>query len=113
MTHDKLRAYCLKFPGAAEGIKWEDHLCFMVAGKIFCMTGMNDNSTVNIKVAPEDFETLTERDGIEQAPYMARNQWISIQKRNALKLDEWRHFLTRSYELIKSKLTKRQQAELK
>lgn len=113
MTHEKLREYCLKFPGATEGVKWEDHTCFMVAEKIFCMTGMNDNSAVNIKTSSEDFETLTERDGIEQAPYMARNQWISIQKRSALKPDEWKHYLTQSYELIKSKLTKKKQAELK
>lgn len=113
MTQDVLRSYCLKFPGATEGIKWEDHLCFMVAGKIFCMTGMNDNSAVNIKVTSEDFEMLTERDGIEQARYMARHQWISIQKRNALKSGEWQHFLAQSYELVKSKLTKKQQAELK
>lgn len=113
MIHEKLRAFCLQLPGVTEGIKWEDHLCFMVAGKIFCMTGMNDNSAVNIKVTPDDFELLTERDGIKQAPYMARNRWISIQKRNALKPGEWKYFVTRSYELIKSKLTKKQQAELK
>ncbi|HTN45268.1 MAG TPA: MmcQ/YjbR family DNA-binding protein [Flavipsychrobacter sp.] len=112
MTHETLSEFCLQFPGAAEGIKWEDHTCFMVAEKIFCMTGMNSSSAVNIKTTPEDFELLTERDGITQAPYMARNQWISIQKRNALKSDEWKYYLTRSYELIRSKLTKKQQAEL-
>ncbi len=112
MTHKKLRTYCLNFPGATEGIKWEDHTCFMVAGKIFCMTGMNDYSAVNLKVTSDDFDLLTERDGVEQAPYMARGQWISIQKRKALKPDEWTHFIRQSYELIKSKLTKKQQAEL-
>ena len=103
----------MKFPGATEGIKWEDHVCYMVGEKIFCMTGMNDKSAVNIKTAADDFEMLTEREGIEQAPYMARNQWISIQKRSALKPDEWKHYLAQSYELIKSKLTKKQQAALK
>lgn len=113
MNHEKLRECCLSFPGATEGIKWEDHTCYMVAEKIFCMTGMNDNSAVNLKTSVENFETLTERPGIEQAPYMARNQWISIQKRNALKPNEWKHYVTQSYELIKSKLTKKQQAALK
>jgi len=113
MTHEKLRAFCLNFPGATEGIKWEDHLCFMVADKIFCMTGLNDNSPVNIKTSPEDFALLTEREGIIQAPYMARNQWVSILKRNAVKTDEWNQYLTQSYELIKSKLSKKVQQSLK
>ena len=113
MTHDKLRDFCLNLPGATEGIKWEDHLCFMVGEKIFCMTGLNDSSAVNLKVTPDDFALLTEREGIEQAPYMARNQWISVQKRSALKPGEWKQFVTGSYELIRSKLTKKQQAMLK
>lgn len=112
MTHDTLREFCLQLPGVTEGIKWEDHTCFMVAEKIFCMTGMNDNSAVSLKTTSEDFELLTERDGIDQAPYMARNQWVSIQKRNALKPAEWKQFVQQSYDLVKSKLTKKQQAAL-
>jgi hypothetical protein len=36
MTLEKLREQYLLFPGATEGLKWEDHICFMVAEKIFC-----------------------------------------------------------------------------
>lgn len=113
MDTEQLRIYCLSLPGVTEGIKWEDHLCFMVGEKIFCLTGMNDASNVSIKVSSEDFELLTERNGIIQAPYMARNQWISIQKRNALKPAEWKQYVRRSYELIRAKLTKKVQATLK
>lgn len=102
----------MKFPGATEGIKWEDHLCFMVAEKMFLITGMADDSNVSIKVSDEDFETLTERNGIIPAPYMARNKWVAIQKRNALKPKEWEHYLRQSYELIKSKLPKKIQKEI-
>ena len=50
MNTEKLRSYCLGFPGATEGIKWEDHLCFMVAEKMFLITGMSDTDNVSIKV---------------------------------------------------------------
>lgn len=112
MTSEKLRAYCLSFPGATEGIKWEDHLCFMVAEKMFCITGMTDESNVNFKVSDEEFEELCERNGIIPAPYMARNKWVSVQQRNKLKPKEWEYYLRKSYEIIKSKLPKKIQKEI-
>jgi predicted DNA-binding protein (MmcQ/YjbR family) len=112
MEIEKLRSYCLSFPGATEGIKWEDHLCFMVGEKMFLITGMSDTSNVSIKVSDEDFETLTERDHIIPAPYMARNKWVAIEKRNALRPKEWEHYIRNSYELIKAKLPKKLQKEI-
>lgn len=112
MNQEKLRAYCLSFPGATEGIKWEDHLCFMVGEKMFLITGMTDNSSVSLKASDEDFEALTERESIIPAPYMARNKWVNVQKRSALKAKEWEHYIRQSYELIRSKLPKKLQKEL-
>ena len=107
MDTEKLRVYCLSFPGATEGIKWEDHLCFMVGEKMFLITGMSDEDNVSIKVSDEDFETLPERDGIIPAPYMARNKWVAITKRSALKPKEWESLVRQSYEIIRSKLPKK------
>ena len=112
MNLEQIRAIATALPAATEGIKWEDHLAFMVAEKMFLLTGMDDTSNVSIKVTDEDFEMLTERDNIIQAPYMARNKWVSIQKRNALKPKEWEHYIRTSYELIKSKLPKKVQKEI-
>ncbi|RYE24480.1 MAG: hypothetical protein EOP51_07210 [Sphingobacteriales bacterium] len=112
MTTEKLTDYCMKMKGVKESIKWEDHLCYTIGEKIFCMTGMTDESGVTLKVSSEDFTELTERNGIEQAAYMARGQWVGIQKRNALKPKEWETYLNKAYELIKSKLTKKLQREI-
>ena len=112
MNIDKLREYCLSLPGATEGIKWEDHLCFMIGEKMFCITGMSEEDYVSIKVSDEDFETLTEREGIIPAPYMAKHKWIGITKRSALTLKEWKHYLKQSYTIISSKLPKKLQKEL-
>lgn len=107
MTTEKLQKYCMTFPGAHEGVKWEDHLCFMVAEKMFCMTGFTDAANVNFKVSDEEFETLCEREGIVPAPYLARNKWVSVIRRNALKPKEWEYYLRNSYELVKAKLPKK------
>ncbi len=112
MDTEKLTSFCLSMKGAHDGIKWEDHLCFMIAGKMFCLTGLTDESNVSFKVSNEEFEELCERNGIIPAPYMARNKWVSVQKRNALKPKEWEYYLRRSYEIIKSKLPKKVQREI-
>jgi len=110
MNLDKLRELCLSMPGATEGIKWEDHICFMVAEKMFCITG--EFGGASIKVTPEDFEELTERDGIVPQPYMARNMWVNVQEFHKLKPKEWEHYVRQSYELIRSKLPRKVQNSL-
>lgn len=112
MNTEKLRSICLSFPGATEGIKWEDHLCFMVAEKVFVITGFEDNASVTLKVKDDEFEEMTTREGIIQAPYMARNKWVSVTTRSALKPAEWEHYLRQSYELVRSKLPKKVQQSL-
>ena len=112
MTTEKLTEFCLSLPGAAEVVKWEDHLCFTVGEKLFIITGFTDDSNVSIKVSDEDFEELTEREGIIPAPYMARNKWVAINKRSALKPKEWEHYLRQSYEIIKSKLPKKVRVQI-
>src|SRR4051812_17641823 len=110
MNLDKLRDLCLSFPGATEGIKWEDHICFMVADKMFCITG--EGGGVSFKVTPEEFDELTEREGIVPTPYMARNKWVTIQRYNVLKPKEWEQYVTQSYQIIRSKLPKKVQEGL-
>lgn len=112
MDTEKLRSFCLSLPGATEGIKWEDHLCFMVGEKMFCITGMTDDATVSFKVKDEEFESMSERNGIIPAPYMARNKWVQVTRRNALRPKEWEQYLRQSYELVKSKLPKKLQKEI-
>ncbi len=110
MTLDKLREICMNFPGATEGIKWEDHICFMVGEKMFCVTG--DEGGASLKVTPDEFEELTERDGISPQAYMARNKWIRIEATAKLKPKEWAHYLRQSYELVAAKLPKKVRAAL-
>ena len=105
MNLDKLRSFCMSLPGATEGIKWEDHICFMVGEKMFCITG--DFGGASLKVTPEDFDELIERDGISPQAYMARNKWVRVEDFKKLKDKEWEHYVTQAYELISSKLPKK------
>jgi predicted DNA-binding protein (MmcQ/YjbR family) len=113
MDFDRIRELCLSFPGATEGVKWDHHICFMVAEKMFCITTIDDGAQdVSIKVSDDNFSRLTEHTGIIPAPYMARNKWVRVEKYKHLKPKEWESLLKESYELIRSKLPKKVQQGL-
>ena len=112
MTNESMREYCLSLPGATEGIKWEEHLAFMVGEKIFCLTAFDENCPTAFKVPEENFDALTERDGIIQAPHWAKRKWVSVTRRNALSVAEWKAALDASYALVKATLTKKAQAAI-
>ena len=110
MTLDSLRTLCLSFPGATEGMKWEVDICFMVGEKMFCVTGTDGH--VSLKLTPEAFTELTERDGIIPSPYLARNHWVSVRHFSNLKTAEWKQYIRMSYDLVRAKLPKKVQAGL-
>jgi len=107
MTVEYLRDLCFDLPHTADGIKWEDHLCYMIAGKMYCITSLADPIVTSIKTTEEDFEILIAREGIIPAPYMARNKWVQIADPESLNIAEWQEYVTKSYSIIKSKLPKK------
>ena len=108
MDFDKLRDICLSFPGATEGVKWENHICFMVAEKMFCITTIDDGAQdVSLKVSDDNFDSLTDRDGIIPAPYMARNKWVFMEDIDLLSQAEWEQYITEAYTLVSRKLPKK------
>lgn len=78
MPLNKLRTICMSSPGATEGIKREDHIYFMVAGKMFCIT--YEQGGANVKVTPEQFDELTTVTFFLPVPYMAHNEWLYIER---------------------------------
>jgi len=108
MNSTEFQELCLSLPGAVEDLKWENDLCFCVAGKIFAVLGIaNDPISLSFKTTPELFEVLTCRDGIDPAPYLARYKWVRLDHLEAMEPDELEHHVRESYRLIFSKLPKK------
>ena len=112
MDLETLRTICLQLPHTTEGIKWGNDLCFMLAEKMYCVTGLTEPFSCSFKCSDEDYGLLTELPGIIPAPYMARNKWVNIQDPAALSKQEWEHYIENSYQLIRSKLPKKMQQAL-
>lgn len=113
MTIEKIRAFALSLPGATEDIKWENHLCFNVGGKMFLVTSP-DSVPISASFKTDDtgFDSWTEHEGIIPAPYMARNKWVLADDLKRLSESQWKTVIRQSYDLVFSKLTKKLQKEI-
>ena len=103
MKSEFIRDICLSFPNVKEDIKWGHDLCFMINEKMFCVTGIEGEFGVSLKVKDDEFEELASRKDIIPAPYLARYKWIYVKDAICFSKEEWKHFLRQSYELISSK----------
>jgi len=115
MNLESIRAFCTSLPHVTEDVKWGHDLCFLIGGKMFAVSCLD--ATVDHRLAfkctPERFAELIEVDGIIPAPYMARNNWVMMQRYDALRDADIREMVRASYEMVLAKLPKRTQARLK
>ncbi len=113
MDIEAIRQYCLRFPHTTEIVQWGADLCFKVDGKLFVVAAIEMvPQRVSFKCTPENFAELCERTEIIPAPYMARAQWVSLLRLNAVPDDELRDLIAESYRLVWERLPKKRQAEL-
>lgn len=105
MNIEDLQSICKKLKGVSQDIKWEDHLCFNIGGKMFLITSPDTvPHSASFKVSDEDFEELTSRQGFKPAPYLSRYKWIYVDDINRLTKKQWQEYSAKSYHLIASKL---------
>jgi predicted DNA-binding protein (MmcQ/YjbR family) len=112
MHIETLREICKKLPGVTEGIKWGNDLCFMVCDKMFCVAGLDTPTKISIKVKDDEFAELSNSVGIIPAPYVAKHKWILVEDVTVFNKKEWSHYISQSYNLVTSKLSKKKQAGL-
>jgi predicted DNA-binding protein (MmcQ/YjbR family) len=101
--------YVLGLKGTEIVEQWESHVG-KVGGKVFALCGSGGEDIV-FKVSETSFEGLTGIAGIGQAPYFAKRQWVSVGK-GALGDADLKAYISASYRMIASKLTRKLRAEL-
>ena len=109
-----LKSTALALPQTTVVKQWGECLVFKVAGKMFLLLAL-DGETIDgviFKCTPDEFDELTEIDGIAQAPYCAKRHWVRVADLAALPPAELDRRLRRSYDLVVAKLPKKIQATL-
>lgn len=113
MGIEEIREYCLSLPGTTEGMKWGEHLTFMVGTKMFAVFSL-DKTPINasFKVRDEEFEPMCERPEMRPAPYFAKLKWIAVESIDSFGKKEWEETLSTAYTIIRDKLPKKTRESL-
>ncbi len=110
---EDIREICMDLPGVTEDIKWEDHLCFNIGGKMFLITSPDKvPPSASFKVSEQEFESMIENDRFEPASYLARYKWVFVDDIALLSKEEWVLFINRSFQLIAEKLPRKIKKEI-
>lgn len=105
---DGFASFVLGLPGTSLVEQWES-LVAKVGGKVFCLLG--PEGSIALKVSQTSFEGLTAAEGVGQAPYFAKGQWISVAPA-ALDEETIGAYLREAHRLIAAKLTRKLRGEL-
>src|SRR5262245_43655583 len=107
MNVEMLRKICSSLPAVTEDVKWGNDLVFSVGDKMFCVASLEPPFSCSFKVLDDEFDELSNQQGFTPAPYMARAKWVLVIDPSKLNRMEWEKYIKQSYELVKSKLTKK------
>ena len=113
MNIEVLQSICKKLLAVTEEIKWEDHLCFCIGGKMFLVTAPDHVPvTASFKVTDEEFEELSEKEGFSPAQYVARYKWVFVNDIRLMNKKQWEYYIHKAYDLIKDKLPNKTKKQL-
>jgi predicted DNA-binding protein (MmcQ/YjbR family) len=114
MRHADIEKYCLSRKGATLVVQWGGEHVYKVGGKMFAMLSGKDDKPYHLffKAGEMSFHILTQLDHIIPAPYLARAQWVYLERLDALPAKELKAYLCRAHALIAAKLPRKRKAEL-
>ncbi|WP_438479594.1 MmcQ/YjbR family DNA-binding protein [Oleiharenicola lentus] len=115
MRLDRLKSFALSLTHTTWVKQWGECLVYKVADKMFLIIALEGEviDGVVVKCTPEEFDELTEIDGITQAPYFAKRHWVKVADLEALSEKLLHARIQRSYDLVFAKLPKKTQAALR
>lgn len=115
MNIEELRAYCLSLKGVTEDFPFDEStLVFKVAGKMFCLTNLEGDLTVNLKNEPvRNIELREEYPAIKPGYHMNKIHWNTIDIDGSIPDDVIKNLIDESYDLVVMKLKKLEQQRLK
>ena len=113
MNIEELREYCISKKGATESFPFDETtLVFKVMNKMFAITDLVDDFAVVIKTTPEKYHGLLEQFPAVHQPRYFRGSWIQVMIDGSIDDAVIREWIDESYELIVSKLTRKDREAL-
>jgi predicted DNA-binding protein (MmcQ/YjbR family) len=110
MNLNAVRKFCAAMPHANADIKWGADYVYSIGGKMFALAFLSQTHGrfVSFKVDDDLFLSMTAREGIVPAPYLARAKWVQVTDLKKVSDTELKAWIKRSYDMVAMKLTKKQ-----
>ena len=112
MRYDEVTRHLLALPGATLSVQWGDEHVFKVGGKMFAALGPKERKPHAIWFKTDDvsFHLLTRVRGITPARYLARAQWVSMDRLGRLTDKQLKAYLTKAHALVAARLPRKVRA---
>jgi predicted DNA-binding protein (MmcQ/YjbR family) len=110
----RLQTFALSLPHTTVVKQWGECLVHKVAGKMFLILVLDGGTVEGVifKCTPDEFDELTDIDGIIQAPYCAKRMWVKVTDLAALSETDLNARIRHSYDLVAAGLPKKTQKAL-
>lgn len=107
MNIEILRDYCLSLPATTESFPFDNEtLVFKVAGKMFCIIGLNNPDHCNLKCTPEKSALLRQEfEAVKPGFHMNKLHWNTVTFNLDMNDKHVLDLVKLSYDLVVKKLT--------
>ncbi len=114
MNIEELREYCILKKGVTESFPFdEETLVFKVMNKMFLLTNINKDLSMNVKCDPEKAVDLREQySSVLPGWHMNKKHWNTVDIDGSISDQQLKEWIDHSYDLIVASLTKKLQNEL-
>ncbi|MGQ1785223.1 MULTISPECIES: MmcQ/YjbR family DNA-binding protein [unclassified Saccharicrinis] len=114
MNIEEIREYCMSKKGTTEELPFDEvTLVFKVMGKMYALGNLEGDLSINLKCNPGKAIALREEyESINPGYHMNKQHWNTLEMDGSLKPDFVKELIDHSYDLVVSKLTKKQKEEL-
>jgi len=116
MDHREFNEFCSTFPTATHVVQWGGSDVWKVGGKVFAIGTHSKKGfpAFTFKTSELNFEFLRVSDGYIPAPYFASRgmKWIQQVETSGVLDEDLKYYLSESYRIVLSGLSKRKQQEL-
>jgi predicted DNA-binding protein (MmcQ/YjbR family) len=108
MNIEEFREYCLSKAGVTEEFPFDEvTLVFKVGGKMFALTNLDGEWSLNLKCDPDKAIVLREQyPAIREGYHMSKIHWNTLMMNGSLNNRLIKDLIDHSYELVRSKLPK-------
>lgn len=115
MNIEEIREYCLSLKGVTEEFPFDKNtLVFKVGGKMFCLTNLEGDLSINLKNEPEkNIELREEFQTIKPGYHMSKKHWNTVEMDGSLSEDFIKNLIDESYDMVVLKLKRDEKQKLK